>query len=557
MKKNLLFFIITFVSILHADLSYNSKLLNVNHYTTIESSLDYQYKITNNLIFQHSSFYNLNKNDFFDRSNKTSQYNWQLNHRNRWLNYSLIYNYQHNINKGLPEDSVSLINKRNQQLGVLINKKIPGNITLTEYVGLNKLNNSNYQYSGLLNKTDINHIIPGEFYQISTNFHYSSTDTYMDKFETKYLTISSKYKNTCDFLNTLSVYDTRQNIYEYYQYTDTQKRNDYTLKTTFSVPFLESFRWNINQNSSFRKNNYALLDYKNNWTFDHNLESSLTSYLSTSKNNFGVKTNLKKRYLKDINQYRETIDKTIFNTYTSEGFLIDTLTVDANLQLMQNFHSDTYKFMDNDRLNHFVSLMAYNIMTPAVHLKNFFSYHQSHQVYISRSLSANNNLKKTYFFKPEGKVFFNDKFNFYNNYSITATYEDYKYDEYRNDRFYRKLNGEWGFAFRSSSDNVNRFICSFIYETNETAEDQNNSWKLNSHSIIRYYVIKYTGQYKTVRISLEPQLKYLYQTFETEMLADMVINLNRQSYLKCTINPMGNRFNALIWKAGLELSLTY
>ena len=557
MKKILLFFIISYLCTLFAEVSLNSKYLNVNHFSTIESSFNYHSYISQNWLINQTTEFNNNSNDFFDRSYKNSHYIWKVENTNSILNFGINYDYNNNVNKGLPEDSISVVNKTDQSAGISFKKILFKNFYLNQLNALNKIESKEYLFYGKTNRSDLVYFLEKNHYSIRSSFNYSLNDTYMEKHESNAYSIQFNYKDPFLFNTFLTITNSKQDSYEYQAESDTQYKNIYLLNSSLSIPLYENFQWNFIQNSGFKKNNYSEYSYKNNWTLDHYLESNIKLYQNSSKNNFGIKSNIKKRYLKIDNQYRKTVEKILYDTFSMESTLIDSIIFDVNLQLTQNYHSLSYQFMDNDRFNQFFSVSTFNIINKNMIFKNYVSYLISNQVYINRVLSANNNQKKTYFLKPEYRVNLFNNFQFYNIYSLRATYEDFIWNEYQTDRFYRKLNGEWGFIFLQEAEDDFRLLASFNYETDETAENIDSSWVLNNKTITRYYSLKYTSRLKKLRINIEPQIKYLYKNFETEMLVDLQYLINQNSYVKFYINPFGNQFNTLIWKTGLEMSINY
>lgn len=220
-------------------------------------------------------------------------------------------------------------------------------------------------------------------------------------------------------------------------------------------------------------------------------------------------------------------------------------------------HSTPNEFLDNDRQIKSLSLNLKELLNPKLMISTTGSYQIIDEVFISKYLSSNNNVKSTYILQPEITGILNDHFELFNRYQLRATFENYQWNDLINDRYYRKLEYESGMRFKY--DPFNSLISEVIYTyiTNETADKINNEWLKNNKNIVRIYAVNVNLKTDSYNVIIQPQFKYEYGNYETELLFELDKKIFENSNVKFSFNPMGQTFNSFVWKAYIELYLTY
>jgi hypothetical protein len=208
--------------------------------------------------------------------------------------------------------------------------------------------------------------------------------------------------------------------------------------------------------------------------------------------------------------------------------------------------------MDNDRVMNTYTLYTINRFKRHL-LHNTIQVLQGEQVFINRVLSAYNHDKTSYLWQPEADLYLHQYLRFINKYQLRADYEDYKYDDFVNDRFYRILNAEWGVCLLNADDYFyqigdNSYIYfAFLLDNIETAERDTNIWYRNSSDYQKQYLLAINYQTKHLALKLQPVLKYYNDIYETEVQTDVSIRL-QNLHLQASINPIAKQDNKMIWR---------
>lgn len=525
----------------------------------MESSLNWNKEWSDKWELNYGTHFSNASNDYFNRNNKYSNVLWSLERKNSILPIRINYMYAYNHNKGLPEDSISVEDNQKQMFGIVIEKSLFEVFTLNQSLAKSRIETVDRTFIGSVSNSSIIMFINKGSYLIDNYFNYELNKTFLESREQQTSNLRFAYTRALNqFDLSVKLLSLDQDVYTYQEKTDYQKKLDYLDNLILQRQFMDLIIWNFKQNGDFRRNVYQNNRNKNNWTFDNYIDS----YFKYDNDNLllklGAKHNYKKRYLKIDEQNRKSIDRSLYSYIQFYELPADTISIDVSVLLTQNFHSYPYNSLDNDRQIQLFSLYIQDQLNHLVSINGLASLQRSHEVFISSSLSSNNNRKTTYLIQPEIMTQLSNNFQIFNKYHIRATYENYIWNDYLNDRFYRRINAEWGFNLGKNQElNRSRLQVSYSYESNETADYNKSEWLVNSRNIIRTISGKLRINQDRLTYRIEPQMKYQYKKYESEILFDLNWNFMPESSFKITINPIGNTFNKLIWKVYAGMDFIY
>jgi hypothetical protein len=458
----------------------------------------------------------------------------------------------------MPEDTVSVEDKRKQSFGLTFDRNIMKIFKIKQSIFKNVIETDRKSYQGSIYNGSLNLKTGSNSLLMDNTFSYELDNTFLEKKDTYNTDLRLSYYrdyNTID-LN-LKLLDSNQDVYTYQEKTDNQDHQEYYDNIILQKRFYDYVLWNFKQSGDFRRSIFDVEKEKNNWTFDNYIDSYFKYEQKSYSIKTGMKHNFKKRYLKIDDQNRKTIERGLYGVTQFYSSFVDTLSFDMSVFLSQNYHSYPYNSLDNDRQIQLFRIYLQDKINHFINVNSLFSMQRSHEIYINSSLSSNNNRKTTYIIQPELISVLNPNLQIFNKYNIRATYENYIWNDYLNDRFYRRITGEWGINILDSEDENDRLQLSYSYDSNETADYQSSDWYMTSGNIIRTISVKLKMSSDKLTYRIEPQLKYEYQNYESEVLMDMNWNFLPDSHLRIAINPIGDTFNKLIWKVSANLEFVY
>ncbi|MCB5249922.1 MAG: hypothetical protein RBS16_04800 [Candidatus Cloacimonadales bacterium] len=551
--------IIIFSLSLFAEITVQSSYLNFNHYNTLETNINYNTNFTKGFVLDYQADFANVSNSFFERSNKNTKINWILHNNNKYLPVSIDYGYHYSLNQGLPEDTVSVVDRQVQLVKLSANKKFMDIFSIKQSFATTKIDAQLNEYRGNRTETTFETNYNLANWGLYNTMNYQNNTVFLDKYENYNNNFFATYNNGMTRIDTdLNLSHQVQDIYTYNAKSDQSKRIDYNDNIRLQIPLMYGLNWSFLHYGSYKRNNFDYNKNRENRTLEQFIDSSIQNDNQYFSIVFGVQNGYAKRYINVNKQDRKTLDKSIYSNIKINQSIIDSINVVLSVLLTQNFHSEAFKMLDNDRQIQIGSLYLQEQLNSIVMLKSTFSIQRNHEVYIDKSLSSNNNRKTTYILQPEIVSSITEKIQLFNSYNLKANYENYIWNEHINDRYYRRLSAEYGFkAIRLNSNPESSVQISSIYETNETAERQSSQWYKNSQNIIRTYAVKLKMYKDNFDYQVEPQLKYHFKKHEIDIMFNMNWHYATNSFIRVNINPIGTTFNKFIWKAFIDINFTY
>ncbi|MDX9870103.1 MAG: hypothetical protein RBS92_05185 [Candidatus Cloacimonadales bacterium] len=559
MRVIILVCIIIFSNLLYAEVFLHSSFLNFNHYSTLETNINYNNRFQNNYYLDYNATFENTSNSYFDRSNKNSKVSWSLKREGLYFPIRLDYVYQYSLNEGLPEDTISVIDRQTQIVNLSANKSFYDIFNIRQDFAYTTINAQNNDYHGHFSESALETNYQSDYWQLNNSTKYNINYVFLDKKENYLSDFTFAFNDGHRVIESnINLSQQIQDLYIYNTKSDVAKRVDYNDWVHINMPFMQEIIWNFEHNGNLKKNTFETNHERENSSYEQFIDTSLENDNQYFFLVIGSQNGYTKRHLNSNNQDRKSIDKALYSNIKVYQNVVDSLSIKLSVLLTQNYHSQDFKMLDNDRQIQIGSIYLKEQLNPIILLKSLFSIQRNHEVYIDKSLSSNNNRKTTYIFQPEIVSNLTEKLQLFNNYNLKSNYENYIWNEHLNDRFYRRLSAEFGFkANRLNKNPESSLQVSGIYETNETAEKQGANWYRNNQNIIRTIAVQLNMFNDNFEYKVAPQVKYHYQKHEFDILFNMNWYFAKDSAIRFNINPIGNTFNKFIWKAFINIDFVY
>ena len=556
-----------YISFLFSESNLNTNYNTYNQSSTFENRFTWNEVLLNDWRVNFFTNYSYAQNSYFNRSSKNTSYSYRLINEHFFIKPFILYENNSYYNTGLPEDSVSVNDKKIQRSGFgyhifLLNQQI----NIQQENKYTKLSNSLNDYYGWASKYLIsytnNNFERTNINLINLNFHYHDNDIYLDRYQNTGGEILYNYKNVNNLSLKAKVDFQKNDIYSYNIKTDISERYDYLTEIRTNYFLTPTLIWDLNNRTNYKKTEHEENINRNNRTFDNELSYKITFKTDNIDFYTNLAISLRKRYLKSNNQDRESFDKKFTNGMIASFPFVDTLKIDVTTSLLQNFHSETYKFLDNDRYMNSYNLFVKKRIKNSLFINNF-NFIKGQQVYIDQLLSANNHDKLSYIWMPEFEYSFQRNISLINRYQMRADYENFVWKEYLNDRFYRNLNCEWGINISKHNDlqdfqkNHYQIYSAFVLEHSETAEKIEDQWIRNTNEYQRKYIVSFSYSSDTFSFRFQPLLKYFNNSFESEFQTEIYYTIQDNLFFNITINPIGKQFNQMIWRLNTTIQYNF
>ena len=562
MKRILFLFISIYCSLLIADSYLHTNFNTYNQSSSFENYFNWNSSFFNDVNVSFDSKHINSENSFFKRSSKTSSYSYRIKHDKYAIKPFLMYDYLSLYNTGLPEDSISINDKRINKIGLGFNTKwLDNKLHIHQKSQYIKLSSPLNNYYGWSSENQLSHNLEFLNNSINTSVYYFNNDIFLDRYFSRGFDITYRYNSYNSMLFKLKHDYIEKETYSYNLNNDTSKRMDYFAEIRNHYYVTDNFDWIIVNRTNYRKLNFTYNKNRDNWLYDNDFlyQFNIRSYLGVYYASFNMIN--KKRYLKSNDQFRDSDErKLLLGTLWNLNF-VDTLRVEIMSPINQNYHSDSYRFLDNDRvINSYLISLVNNFKNHKIN--NTLQFFNGEQVYIDRILSANNHKKLSYLWSPETQVKIFNNIYLINKYQVRADYEYFIWNEFLKDRFYRSLNAEWGVRVFSKSYNMWYYdffstYFAFILDHTEAAENEDGNWYRNNNEYQRKYLMSVNYQKKNFIISFQPLIKYYNHSFESEFQADTTFKIGNDLAISSSLNPIGRQFNKMIWRFSANVTYSF
>ena len=421
--------------------------------------------------------------------------------------------------------------------------------------GYSLKNNFLYNY-----KDDINRI------DFSLNHQYSSR-----KYDPLYNLVSLKLDwvsqdTNFNTLTTLNYESASKDIYHSFEHTDTHEKREIGMYNSSEVFFTSSTLVNLecnlySLNNKFKKN--ELKSYEvNSGDFLIDLETSL--YLFDFNWGFDFE-----RYVKTFEQEENSYEQNIYSIFNKTVFspsIGDSLVFTGSSTFKKTSTPSPLNLTDNDQISNSLELTYIGQFGNRFRFRNRLLYYLNEQVYISSSMSGNNKIRNSYNLLPDINIHLGMGIYFYQYYHLMADYDDFVWDDFNQDRLFRRLTAAYQIAydpgrsfFKSYSYTPSSPIfLSFLYEyLKKDSGEMNGSiyTRVNESEIhkfcfdIRVGIDNVTFTSKTTYF--QSNLK------ELDEKMSVMYEFSDKSFVSININPNKASLEKFYWKVSVELLMNF
>ncbi len=554
MKKSILAFIIILMisSSLLAKLEFKSTYHEYNKNHQFDYLLDYNYINDKLELDLENSLRKLN-NKVFDQVNSQSNYTAILSYKFPKFYNGLIVSYQ-NIYDHYPEyHREGDVKQNSYTTGYYLNYSVTDSLSLRGETKIlyDILDDPNIRKDEFNRKGYKSSLVGnwGLFLlenDIHLNFNYANenkTNNYINQLKS-YLNHSyqSEYLNV---MNNISFNTSKNDIYTLvgdtlvgydYSQTNSQLKDDFNIRSIIETSITDRFGFVLNSNFNKSNSRYDSSTNKNskNLSYDFFLESEYlaTNWMSLLLNlDYGQ---IEKDFFQTSNNRNIENIKTVFGVNFNNIYL-DSLSVRQSLEkVTTNYPNSTYG-LDNDLITEITQVSMRKMLIDRINLKNYFTYSKWEEVNISSNLSANNNIRTSYFFNPQLEILFGDKLLLTQDYTIKIDYDDYVYDSYNYDydninlydRYYRQVSAEYKLEYNNSpiiagmdnniweipdrlskrSDNLGVTL-SYKYFANEAGDKRSSVYIINGQNKRNEMYLEVKKKYEDFSLTVKPQLEW-------------------------------------------------
>ncbi|MEA1972983.1 MAG: hypothetical protein U9N34_06795 [Candidatus Cloacimonadota bacterium] len=563
MKKNLLFF--TVLLSLFCNLSANPNRFttnyeNINNVASFSNQVDYYYNLVNGMNLHYSGSFRKLDDCTWNRQSKQTSMSWFLNYKLlTYLNSTFHFDYDYHVDKSSFSNGPNYnLKSKQREFGTNLHyhlgyQDISGGISYLH----NRQNDIQEQDSFYLSNGYENFVQyvynsskMGDKFRFKTFFEKTDLDfNWEEEFNTQLVWgISNNFEVDIDYTRI------NKNIYEF------QENSDYLQKTISNVNF------DINKNflsfidiKLYEKYIYNDYHYDEKVSKNYNksdLQSDLT--LNYSIWNFDIKNSaglnlFTKNYFssnrKIFMRTKETSNQIIMNFAQNDSIVFRT-----NLKLEQTFNPENNHYWDNDIASNLNQLSLFYHYKEAINLSTHIYYKRSKEVYISSEMSGKNKTKKTYKLQPILDIELTPYITLNQEYLLQANYDDYKWNEYYNDRYFRRLKADYFLEFTDIS--YFDFKLFYGYENNDSGENYENYYIKLNQAIIHKYEISIAYNYQKINMIFEPSL---IKKNQKEIVAKSTLSyeLSQNSYAGLRITPTYYESDRPFWRVDFWFDYTF
>ena len=163
-------------------------------------------------------------NSFFERSNKNTKINWILHNNNKYLPVSIDYGYHYSLNQGLPEDTVSVVDRQVQLVKLSANKKFMDIFSIKQSFATTKIDAQLNEYRGNRTETTFETNYNLANWGLYNTMNYQNNTVFLDKYENYNNNFFATYNNGMTRIDTdLNLSHQVQDIYTYNAKSDRVK----------------------------------------------------------------------------------------------------------------------------------------------------------------------------------------------------------------------------------------------------------------------------------------------------------------------------------------------
>ncbi len=594
MKKNLLFFIVIFITCNKISASeglWNTSFKNYRFSSSLSNDFSYRYCPVENWEFYHESKYIFDKEHAGSKEKNTySNLKWRLS-----KNYGIFYNsLEFGYLYQFTESSFQVINYDFTQR--LRNTAFTFALTPSELFEVkskiiyhhnrervNETENNLYLSNGigLKNYLRFSRLINNNEFKFNSYFKNLKLD--FDNNRNYGYDLTWNFQKNKQIFNSEIKYDWHRNdIYTFYKITDQQIRYSYLSRVEYSFPVFKNVRFTIQDryyllNNNFRKEETKIR--KNLKEESNHINSGISILWKKYRLNMNFGRNFHNRYYEMEVNSQEASQK-IFNSELIYRFNEkDSLFFYRKLELQQVDIPLEESIMDYDQLNDNMQIAFFYYPKDRIFLTTNYSYFQQKFVYLKSEMSDQNTIKKSYNLQPKLEIAIFGNWIIKQNYHIRADYEDFVwtdlFEELPQGHFFRSILVSYTLIYDQSESfslssfrkwkhlNVNKFSVNpimiqfrFDYKANNYGNKNNDVYEIISENESQTMIINITKQFS--KFDIFGEAKILYGNFtEYNFLLSVDYNLKQNAKASIQINPISDWTKKFEWNIDCRLEYTF
>jgi len=593
MKQRFLLFTVVFIlcaSNVVAEINWSTSFNHFRKNSILESSLAYKHNLSDSWKFDFTQESAFGKDKAFDRENRISNNIWRFSQGKGYLTSSILFGYNSTWETGAPASTKYTFERYNRLTGleIAINPTSNFNIatsclysnisnesrsdesqdfssnqaTQVESNGMRLHNNISYHdtlgvslidFSGDMEQSTAKH----DKYHI-----YQGNLSWVLPMEQQHLSTGFSYKRRLN------------NVYSQYVSIDKQKRESYGAEIKYLVKagrgdFQIKSNYEIQR---YRKTESSLKDYQNDYknigfVFSYpyrDIRVSVGAEASITDKDFEI----------DENTTSESYKAVFWNAIFQPG-LLDSIVVHSRFDLKQTDVPNANSRTDYDQLNDVIQMGVYYFPLDNCHVQTQFNIFKSEQIYLFSEMSGENNTKTSYNLIPNSEFIFGNRFIFSQSYHIRADYEEFIWNELKENRFFRRLVASWKICydesdyFANSSTTYWRHLPGqFILEPwtifleyklteNSTGNWINDYFEIHSQRQVQDIIADIQREWNRFKLHSATRITWVDKEREYNQLAEISYSINPSSYAIISVNPVGPDRNNIDWRVNVEIRLEF
>ncbi len=594
---------LSFFSSLHCYNGFETYYHEYNASRTLEQRFFYDYYPAEQWLFSHRGSVEFGKNDKFQQLDKIYNLVWSVSRDSKRLDQELHFGYDYFYNRSEPlaSQGVTRIHKRTAGYDLLW--KVTDSLTID--------NDVTYHYESEDDRFVPNHILLNRGLQDSHELNYNARLGIHDiavhgNFEQTALEYQwrKRYGADCtwqfntdnqNYSSDFSYYDNDDRIYtliahtdsvSQYKHTDTQIRRNLQAGFNYDRILAHDVSLHVMNQFSYLKNHLNEAVNKNNTDTGNFASLTLRMPFWTTFRGFATAESQYQDKEFKVSSNSRTIENRRVQYGVSYNFRdADSIYVTHDLQLNTTKY-ETSNGLDNDAVTDSWLFGIESNFKKRILWRTAFSQTKWKEIYIDSALSANNSIRTSYLLQPGMDFVIGDCILLQQMYQLRADYDDFVYSYIINptsgeqiikDRFYRQIIANYRVEYNdypvvrrysykdwenlpSRFINMNYFSIStgFRFEHNETGDknDSDEAYSISAQNNIRSFDIAVQKFYKQTEFKFQPKYNFG-DVHEMDVLFNINYYFRNDSFVKFSINPTGQQWKSLIWRATIELNYEY
>ncbi len=540
-----------------------------------ENSLNINTEILENVLYNQALQTSLERDEAFKRSSTQTIQNYSVGYKLRNQVHSLLLTSTRSLDTASPGETDYYYKRTDNELGYRFSLSEESSLNIVSEAKFSNMDNiirqteekkSDSEGYSLSNRLMYNYEDDINRIDFSLNHQYSSR-----KYDPLYDFVSLKLDwNSRDTkfntLTTLSYENASKDIYHSFIHTDTHEKREIGVINNTDVYLSSDTFLNMNcnlysLNNQFREN--QLKSYEvDSGDFLIDLETSFYFFHF----NWGFDF---EKYTKTFELEENSYEQNIYNLYNKTVFSPsngDSIVFTGKTNFKKTSTPSPENQTDNDQISNSIELTYIGQFGKRFRFRNRMFYYLNEQVYISSVMSGNNKIRNSYNLLPDINIHLGRGFYFYQYYHLMADYDDFVWDEFNQDRLFRRLTAAYQLAYDPGRSFFTTYtytpsspiFMSFLYEYLKKDSGEMNGdiyTKFNESEIHKFC---FDLRLEIDRITFTSKTTYFQSNLkELDEKMSLIYEFSDKSFISININPNKASLEKFYWKVSTEILLNF